>query len=107
MFDFSLIANYYNNAQLKPKDTSSTVNLWENGVLNKEPLPGQTESSITVIYKSSNDRMEKKRKNTDTQCNKVTNGKLNILNIFKQFSQLSFLKFSTEIDKLYNMFCFK
>ncbi|CAF2146068.1 unnamed protein product [Rotaria magnacalcarata] len=51
-------------------NTSSIANSPDNSVLNDEPLPGQTESSITICTRFSTDSIEKKRKNIDDTFNK-------------------------------------
>ncbi|CAF4808358.1 unnamed protein product, partial [Rotaria socialis] len=58
------------NFPLELLNTSSIANSPDNSVLNDEPLPGQTESSITICTRFSTDSIEKKRKNIDDTFNK-------------------------------------
>jgi hypothetical protein len=103
-FDFSIVVQYDNNDESNSNDTVSTANSRINRVLYTEPRPGETESRIRIIKKSSNDRIEEKRKNTYGKFNKDVNGKLIMLSIYTHFSQLSYLRCTTSIENFHRIF---
>ncbi|CAF4854420.1 unnamed protein product, partial [Rotaria sp. Silwood1] len=68
--------NFLRNIQSTSASTLSAVNSSKTIVLNKDPVPGETESSITTIKRCSDKFIKDKQKTTDHILNKETCKKL-------------------------------
>ncbi|CAF3717580.1 unnamed protein product [Rotaria sordida] len=64
--------NSLRDTQSTSENTLSTVDSSKTIVLNKDPIPGETESSITIIKRCSNKLIKDKQKTTDHILNKAS-----------------------------------
>ena len=69
LFYFSYLVELKPNISLELLNTSSILNSPDNSISNKDPLPGQTESSITIGNRHSIDSIREKRKNITSTLN--------------------------------------